>query len=301
MSVRFDRTGTLYGAGQIFRWLAGGSGKIPILMYHSVADEDESAVRPYYRIAITPSRFLQQMRWLNEQGYRTASLASAVGLLQRGGNIGKTVVITFDDGYRNFCEHAFPALKRFGFTATMFLPTASIADQPLIFKGRECMTWGEVRELQRRGITFGSHTVSHPQLHGLDRELIREEILRSRRTIEDKTGLAVDSFAYPYAFPQTDEPFKAMVRQILEEGGYHYGVCTRIGRAGAKSDPFFLERLPLNSADDRALLEAKLAGNYDWVGGMQSLAKRIRKPGANLSPERQTENAPFYTDAGRIP
>lgn len=280
MSIRFDRTGTLYLAAPLLGVLARGrEGKIPILMYHSVADEDESALQPYYWIATTPAQFLQQMTLLHERGYRTASLASAVGLLQDGrGTVERTVVITFDDGYRNFCRHAFPVLERFGFTATMFLPTASIGDRPEVFNRRECMTWGDVRELRQRGISFGSHTVTHPQLHGLDPDRIREEVLRSRQTIEDKTGCAVDSFAYPYAFPQTDAAFKAMLRAILEESGYRYGVCTQIGRAGAASDPLFLERLPVNSADDPKLLQAKLAGAYDWVGGLQSLAKRVRRP-----------------------
>jgi peptidoglycan/xylan/chitin deacetylase (PgdA/CDA1 family) len=277
VSLRLDRAGTLYLAAPLLRVLPGRGGRIPILMYHSVADEDESALQPYYWTATTPALFLQQMTWLHEQGYRTASLASAMEQLQTG-TAQKTVVITFDDGYRNFCQYAWPALERFGYTATMFLPTAAIGDQPQIFNKRECMTWGEVRELQQRGISFGSHTITHPQLHGLQRDRIREEILESRRTIEDKTGSAIDSFAYPYAFPQTDEPFKAMLREILQESGYRYGVCTQIGRAGAGSDPLFLERLPVNSADDPALLKAKMAGAYDWVGGLQSVAKRVRKP-----------------------
>jgi peptidoglycan/xylan/chitin deacetylase (PgdA/CDA1 family) len=280
VSVRFDRAGTLYCAAPLLGILPGRSGgRIPILMYHSVADEDESALQPYYWIATTPAQFFEQMSWLHQQGYRTASLAATVGLLQAGGNtVEKTVVITFDDGYRNFAQHAFPVLQQFGFTATMFLPTASIGDQPQVFNRRECMTWGEVRELQQCGIVFGSHTVTHPQLYGLQPERIREEILRSRQTIEDKTGCAVDTFAYPYAFPQTDRSFKTMLRSILQESGYGYGVCTQIGRAGRASDPLFLERLPVNSADDSALLRAKLTGAYDWVGTLQSLAKRIRKP-----------------------
>jgi peptidoglycan/xylan/chitin deacetylase (PgdA/CDA1 family) len=279
VSLRFDRTGSLYFVGPLYRAFSGRNGKIPILMYHSVADEDESGVGPYYRIAIPPALFLQQMTWLHEHGYRTASLASAVERLQASaGTAEKTVVITFDDGYRNFCQHAFPALERFGFTATMFLPTASIGDQPRIFNKRECMTWGEVRELHQRGITFGSHTVTHPQLHDLQTDRIREEILQSRQTIEDKIGSPIDTFAYPYAFPQTDGLFKAMLRGILAESGYRLGVGTQIGRARAASDPLFLERLPVNSADDAALLGAKMAGDYDWVGGMQTLVKRIRKP-----------------------
>jgi peptidoglycan/xylan/chitin deacetylase (PgdA/CDA1 family) len=278
VSLRFDRAGTLYGAGLLFRCFTGPSGKIPILMYHSVADEDESAMRPYFRIAVSPSLFLDQMTWLHDHGYRAVSLSAAMELLQSDApSTAKTVVITFDDGYRNFCEHAFPALERYRFTATMFLPTASIADERLVFNKRECMTWSEVRDLQRKGISFGSHTVTHPQLHSLTPDRIRLEILQSRQTIEDNTGSAVDAFAYPYAFPQTDEPFKAMLRGILEESGYRFGVCTQIGRATAESDPLFLERLPMNGADDLKLLEAKMEGNYDWVGSVQSLAKRARK------------------------
>lgn len=276
VSLRLDRAGSLFVVGPLYRVFSGRRGKIPILMYHSVADEDESAWGPYFRIALSPAHFLQQMTWLHGQGYKTVSLAAAAEQL-RTGDGARTVVITFDDGYRNFHEHAWPALDRFGFTATMFLPTAAIGDQPQIFNKRECMTWSEVRELQQHGISFGSHTVTHPQLHGLEPGRIREELLRSRQTIEDKTGCPVDTFAYPYAFPQTDEPFIATLRGILQESGYRHGVCTRIGRAGAASDPLFLERVPVNSADDEALLKAKLEGSYDWVGGLQSVAKRVRK------------------------
>lgn len=279
LSLRFDRAGTLYLARPFLRLLPSRGVRIPILMYHSVADEDESAGPPYYRIATAPALFLQQMTWLHEWGYRTTNLATAMELLQADGNAAeKVVVITFDDGYRNFCQYASPALERFGFTATVFLPTGSIGDQPQVFNRRECMTWKDVRELQQCGISFGSHTVTHPQLHGLKADRIREEIVRSRQTIEEKTGCAIDSFAYPYAFPQTDTRFKAVLREILTEHGYRYGVCTQIGRAERGSDPLFLERLPVNSADDAALLGAKVAGAYDWVGDVQSMVKRIRRP-----------------------
>src|SRR5579859_3921569 len=164
VSARLDRAGTLYIPGQLFRWLSVGVRRIPILMYHSVADEDESALPQYYRIATAPSQFLKQITWLHEQGYQTVSVGSAVHLLQTGrSSAEKMVVITFDDGYLNFCRHAYPALERFGFTATVFLPTASIANRPLRFNGRLCMTWGDVRDLQRRGISFGSHTVSRSE------------------------------------------------------------------------------------------------------------------------------------------
>ena len=78
----------------------------------------------------------------------------------------RLAVITFDDGFRDFLTAAWPSLSEFGFTATVFLPTGSIAGQRATFQDRECLTWDEVRTLRREGITFGSHTVSHPSLGG---------------------------------------------------------------------------------------------------------------------------------------
>lgn len=138
------------------------------------------------------------------------------------------------------------------------------------------MTWSQVRELQKCGIEFGSHTVTHPQLRTLERPAIERELKESKRIIEDKTGCVADSFAYPYAFPQVDVEFKQLLRECLENAGYLCGVCTIVGRADFSSDRFFLERLPVNDLDDERLLEAKLCGAYDWVGSVQSLVKGAR-------------------------
>jgi len=159
-------------------------------------------------------------------------------------------------------------------SAAMYLPTAYIADSTTAFNGRKCLNWAQVRELQNHGIEFGSHTVTHPQLRLLPRAQIQAELTDSRRIIEDKTGRVVESFAYPYAFPQVDKDFQAMLKDSLEIAGYRNGVCTTVGRASEESNPFFLERLPVNELDDEPLLEAKMRGAYDWVGTAQSLAKK---------------------------
>jgi peptidoglycan/xylan/chitin deacetylase (PgdA/CDA1 family) len=158
----------------------------------------------------------------------------------------------------------------------MFLPTGFIADTVRQFKSRDCMAWSHVRELQKSGISFGSHTVTHPQLRQLRREDIERELTESKKAIEEKTGHPTESFAYPFAFPQVDTEFKRIIRESLEEAGYQNGVCTIVGRASASSDPFFLERLPLNDLDDECLFRAKLRGAYDWVGSLQSVLKRTR-------------------------
>jgi len=275
MSFRFDRFATLYVVNPLRRSASANQPSIPILMYHSISDDAENGVHPYYRTATSPQQFALQMQYLYENGFRTASLPEAVTQLrgEAAGN-GKNVVITFDDGYRDFYREAFPVLSRFRFSATMFLPTSFIGEQTLQFKSRECMTWGEVRELQKSGITFGSHTVTHPQLHALSMPAINEEITNSKQTIEQKLGCAVDSFAYPYAFPQTDKDFKTRLRDSLRQAGYRNGVCTIVGRVNRKSEPLFMERLPVNSCDDAPLFKAKLAGAYDWVARSQYLAKK---------------------------
>jgi peptidoglycan/xylan/chitin deacetylase (PgdA/CDA1 family) len=275
MGFRLDRLVTLYLASPGLRLVGNGQSSIPILMYHSIGDEDESHAHAYYRTATSPAAFSEQMRHLHESGYATRGLTEAVHQLQQNASAAdKTVVITFDDGYGNFYRNAFPVLNRYGFSATVFLPTAYIGEIPVKFKGKECLTWNEVRELNRHGIGFGSHTVTHPQLHDLTPANVRQEIVGSKQVIEDRLGQAVDSFAYPYAFPQTDIEFQKILRDTLGAAGYRTGVCTTVGRANRRSQPLFMERLPVNSADDKALFQAKLVGAYDWIAKFQYAAKK---------------------------
>jgi peptidoglycan/xylan/chitin deacetylase (PgdA/CDA1 family) len=286
MSFRFDRFATLYLVNPLRSSSSNRTPSIPILMYHNVSDgsegdssegKREAAAHPYYRTSTSPQRFAEQIKYLQGNGYRTVSLAEGVGGLRGESPAAhKQVVITFDDGYQDFYRHAFPVLSQCGFSATVFLPTAYVGESPVSFKGRNCLTWAEVRELNHHGIRFGSHTVTHPQLRDLSPAAVKEEISSSKKTIEEKLGCQVDSFAYPYAFPQTDIDFRNMLRDLLVEAGYRNGVCTIVGLARSKSDPFFMERLPVNCCDDDALFQAKLAGAYDWIAKFQYASKLTR-------------------------
>ena len=276
MSFRFDRFATLYLVNPIRGSAPGSKPAIPILMYHSIADEDEPGVQPYYRTTTTPSAFALQMKHLSDRGYSTLSVAEAVNLLQNGSLTKKYAVITFDDGYSNFYRHAFPILDRYDFSATVFLPTAYIGTQPIQFKGKDCLTWNEVRELRKHGVCFGSHTVTHPQLTSLDAAGVKSELVRSKQALENNLGEAVDSFAYPYAFPEQNVSFVQMLRNTLVNAGYNYGVSTRIGTARPHEDCYFLRRLPMNTLDDIALFDAKLRGGYDWLQRLQYASKVVR-------------------------
>jgi len=277
MALRIDRLTTLYVVDPIVRRASAGKASLSILMYHSIADEDEAGVHPYYRTATAPPVFAAQMESLHQAGYSVVGLGEAIRRSSEPGSAKRSVVITFDDGFRNFYTNAFPVLNRYGFTATMFLPTAHIGESQLSFKGKECLTWSEVRDLTKHGISFGSHTVTHPQLHDCDANSIKQEIVGSKQAIEQKLGCAVQSFSYPYAFPETDASFKQRLREELRQAGYENGVCTTVGRPGPDSDPFFLRRLPVNSDDDPRLFMAKLAGSYDWLAKPQYLVKMAKK------------------------
>jgi peptidoglycan/xylan/chitin deacetylase (PgdA/CDA1 family) len=303
MDLRLDRFVTLHLVSPLMRLVPRERLSIPILMYHSIVNEDESGQHAYYRTTTSPTAFASQMRYLHQSGYNTCSLMQAMDLL--GANAGdaartiaKTVVITFDDGYRDFYHSAFPVLNQFGFTATVFLPTAYIGERTLQFKSRDCLTWSEVRELQKCGISFGSHTVTHPQLRDLSKQNVEKELVDSKKAIEEKTGRAVDSFAYPYAFPQADTTFKKTLGESLRNAGYRSGVCTKAGRAGCTSDPLFMERLPINSFDDTPLFQAKLAGAYDWIGRPQSIVRWAKDRAAKSYGEPECEAGLISNEAG---
>jgi peptidoglycan/xylan/chitin deacetylase (PgdA/CDA1 family) len=250
--------------------------RIPVLMYHSISEELRNG-HPYFETATSARVFADQMDFIHKSGYSTLSLPQAADFLKSSqGLSGKHVVITFDDGFRDFKTNAFPVLQSCGFRATMFVPTAFIGATTKQFKEKDCLTWSEVRELQQAGIEFGSHTVSHPQLRDLSDGQIQSELRASKEEIEDKTGLPVRSFSYPYAFPEDDGPFVRRLRNTLQVCGYEEGVSTIIGTAERDDDPFFLKRLPVNTWDDPLFLEAKLEGSYDWMRSAQYASKFIR-------------------------
>jgi peptidoglycan/xylan/chitin deacetylase (PgdA/CDA1 family) len=216
------------------------------------------------------------MQFLQQNRYSVISLSDLVNYMGQGKSSDRTVVLTFDDGFQDFYAHAFPVLSRYGFSATMFLPTAYIGDGARQFKDRDCMTWAQVRELHRAGVLFGSHTVTHPQLRCVTREQQKYELQHSKSTIETKLGAPVDSFSYPFAFPEESRDFTQRLREDLEACGYKNGVCTVVGRAKLGEDTLFLKRLPVNSYDDLRLFKAKLDGGYDWLHSVQYSAKLLK-------------------------
>jgi peptidoglycan/xylan/chitin deacetylase (PgdA/CDA1 family) len=222
--------------------------------------------------------FEQQIRFLRENGYSSITLGEAVNSIGAHKNRPKTVVITFDDGFRDFYTEACPVLLRYGFSATVFVVTALAGGSQGQFHGKDCLSWKEIRELRSQGIEFGSHTVNHPELEFMEPAAIEDEISQSKQAIEDQIGEPVRSFAYPYAFPELNFRLTSFLARTLERLGYQNGVSTILGTAHAGSNRFFLPRLPVNTWDDSRLFQAKLEGGYDWLHLPQRIYKAVKNP-----------------------
>jgi peptidoglycan/xylan/chitin deacetylase (PgdA/CDA1 family) len=198
-----------------------------ILTYHSL-DESGSV------ISVRPATFGRQMEALAASGVRVVRLAEV--------RSGPGVALTFDDGFENFTEVAAPVLARYGFPATVFLVTDYCGrqnDWPGQWAGAprlSLMSWSRIQELSAAGIEFGAHTATHPDLSRLDGERAREEIVTSKRRIEDTTGRAVESFAYPYGAMNVE------VRRLVAEN-FVVGCSTRLGYVRADSPREALARL----------------------------------------------------------
>ncbi|MCP5459937.1 MAG: polysaccharide deacetylase family protein, partial [Gammaproteobacteria bacterium] len=176
---------------------------LSILMYHQVGEfpSPKSHRAGFCHIR----RFRRQMAYLKRGGYGVLSLRQAVDSLFYGGEPLPEwgVVLTFDDGYENFRQYAFPVLQELGFPAAVFLVSGCVGKNARWLEkdgryGPPLMAATALRELRSHGVTLGSHTVTHPRLSTLDPMAMRGEVLMSKRHLQDMLGENVDFFCYPY-------------------------------------------------------------------------------------------------------
>jgi peptidoglycan/xylan/chitin deacetylase (PgdA/CDA1 family) len=207
----------------------------PILTFHSID------YRPSI-ISFSPRLFERSMARLYDSGYRTLGLPELVDHMQQGVPFPEySFAITFDDGYQSVYEQAFPILQRYGLSATVFLTVGAkgnrtAAERLPQMEGRSMLSWGEIKEMRRCGVTFGAHTLTHPDLTRLPLAQAQAEICGSKEIIENALGEAVNCFAYP--FGRYDQQCREIVRR-------HF-VCAcsdRLGLLRAGSDPYAMERV----------------------------------------------------------
>lgn len=169
---------------------------VVILAYHLVGGNTSSPVD------IPLSVFRRQMQELKERA-QVCSLDEAVWRLEKGASCrGPVVAVTFDDAYENFYSHAWPILWEFQIPAVLYTPVdfieGAIAPPIRGTVGMEPCSWTQLTELVRSGlISIGSHSCTHSNLRTVSLPVARHEISQSRVKLEDRLGVAVDSFCYP--------------------------------------------------------------------------------------------------------
>jgi peptidoglycan/xylan/chitin deacetylase (PgdA/CDA1 family)/GT2 family glycosyltransferase len=252
-------------AAPLVRWLGATDAEpdvvqteaLPILMYHRIA-EDGPPDTERYRVA--PRAFQEQLRYLWNAGFRSVSLAEWREALHRRQPLpGRCVLLTFDDGYRDFLANAWPLLERYGLRATVFLVADEIGGVNRWDRAYghevELLAWDEIRRLRAGGIEFGSHTASHPPLTGLTPEDVVREAARSRAILSRGLGVPVDAFAYPYG--DLDDA----VRRLVGATGYTYGLTCNAELSKYDDDLLALPRIEIMGSDDLSTFILRLAGS----------------------------------------
>lgn len=231
--------------------------KIPALVYHKIANRLEWGITRQ-----KVEQFERQMRYLKEQGYRPVRMEEAFE--ERDSEDSKEILITFDDGYESVYTSAFPILQRYGFTACIFLITGYVGklnDWDVNWgKKFRHISWNQVKEMQRYGFSFGSHTVNHPDLTKLEKRFVEYELKRSRETLEDKLSQKADSLSFPFG------RYNQMVEQSALDTGYRKAFTICPSRGNADSHSLVQGRLGMYLFDSSLTLKMKLDGKrLFWI------------------------------------
>lgn len=211
----------------------GRSVQVPILMYHYISVPPANADSIRRGLSVGPDVFRAHLITLREQGFTSITLTELAYAIQMGNPLPpKPIIITFDDGYRDSYTNAYPILKEEGFVGTFFVFT-----DPVDERNNDYLTWEMVKEMQEGGMEIGSHTLSHLDLPGRSAARIQSELQESRRILEEKLGIEVRTFAYPYG------DFDTGVAHLVKEAGYWIAVTTRGGTIHTQNNIMTLERV----------------------------------------------------------
>jgi len=219
---------------------------IPILGYHRVGP-----IRNDHVPTVAAKTFERQLDFLARNQFHVVNLDALVGMIDRGGKIPRrTTVITFDDGYEETLSLAWPLLKARRFPATVFITPNEVG-----VKG--FMNWEQVSTVARDGMTIGCHTMNHKYLPLVSEDKLSEEIIDSKRAIEERIRRPVHYFSYPVG------GYTPLVQVTVRKAGYR-AACTTNRAWSHALDPFALRRVKITEKDRSSLrLWVKLSGFYD--------------------------------------
>lgn len=214
---------------------------VPILMYHSVSISAN-------RLCIPPQKLDQQFTWLQQNGFNTITMKRLLYSLNKHQALpSRAIVLTFDDGYRDNYDQAFPLLQKHHMVATIFLMTAKIGTAV-------GLTPDQIKHMQEYGIEFGSHTVHHVDLRYVSAAGLISEIQGSKHILENILGEKVVSFSYPSG------KYTAATIQAVKDAGFEGAVTTAPGKIMPNYNVYLLPRVRVNG--DESLSQFIASINY---------------------------------------
>lgn len=203
----------------------------PVLMYHHVKPYSSGS-----EYVVSIDQFNRQVQWLKEEGYQTITINDLVEAIRYGKYLPlKPIILTFDDGYLDIYQNAYPILQEAGYTATMYLIENALNDYGYI-------TDAIIEELSAEGWEFGNHSATHAYLPSSKNML--DEVCGSRTRLIDQYDLPFDSFAYPYAAKDEGSI------QAVKDCGYTSGAGNGSFTIHMEERIFFLSRREIKSYFD---------------------------------------------------
>lgn len=216
---------------------------VPILMYHHITNVPTTNVLDW-SLTVTPGMFSQQLDYLKAQGYHTITFNQLLNALYYNGPLpSKPIILTFDDGYEDGYQFAYPILRQHGFSGMFYIITGKVN-----WNGQ--MTWPQLRMMLAHGMQMGSHTIHHVNIGQVlldSLQQAQQELQISQLTLQQNLGIVVQHFCYP-----SGEPFRhgsLLVRQrviaLLAQDGY-IDATTDPGMTGIyqqSNAPFVLLRI----------------------------------------------------------
>jgi peptidoglycan/xylan/chitin deacetylase (PgdA/CDA1 family) len=220
-----------------FEWNPAGYVTAPILLYHHISDYD-----PYSRYFVNVDEFRAQMDALQAWDYSTISASNLAKIIINGGERPKrSVIITFDDGFEDVYQNAFPILKEMGYIGVIFMYVDHIG-------ARGYLSEDQIIELAESGWEIGSHGMSHPDL-SLYESNLNYEVLQSRQILEQLPGVSVDTFAYPYG------KFDNYLAGYIRDAGYLAGMALGLKWEHTIDDLYSLTRIEVQGDYDLSTFE----------------------------------------------
>ena len=229
--------------------------KLPILSYRCVAPTTQPQ-----SVTVTPEAFESQLHYLHEQGYQSINLEEWRYCMELGTPAtGKRVSITFDDSNQDFLTYAWPLLKKYGFSATLFLYSDEIGKVKtwdLVHKEEiQLIEWKQVRQLQAEGLIFGSHGASRGDVTQLSLRQAWQEMKRSRIALENELAISIYAFAYPYG------KSNSLLQYLLGVCGYELGLTGNSGLCTLNNSQLASPQIDVTGTDNLETFAAKLSDN----------------------------------------